>query len=107
MQNQSQTQTITEQPIIVILQNHQEAQPIQPKIKKQKNKGRVQWTEDTVDNEDLNRLKSNICCIYKKPRSEQSSSSDTCSSDDEVNAIERDRISKQKHHQKCSKKKCC
>ncbi|GBP82579.1 Succinate--hydroxymethylglutarate CoA-transferase [Eumeta japonica] len=42
---------------------------------------RVAWTEDTVDNEEMNKKKSKCCCIYEKPRKfDESSSSD---SDDE------------------------
>lgn len=32
-----------------------------------------------------------VCCIYHKPHAEESESSDTCTSDDEINAIERDK----------------
>lgn len=48
----------------------------------------------------MGRLKSNskiynfyliVCCIYHKPHEEVSESSDTCTSDDEINAIERDK----------------
>lgn len=37
------------------------------KLKKKENK-KIQWTEDTVDNEGLGKKKSKICCVYKKPR---------------------------------------
>jgi len=37
------------------------------KLKKPRPSRRVQWTEDTVDNEHLNKKKSKCCCIYKKP----------------------------------------
>lgn len=50
----------------------------------------------------MNKLKSNLCCIYHKPGD---SSSDTCTSDDEANALERDRETKKKHKEKCSKRK--
>jgi len=46
----------------------------------------VHWTEDTIDNENLGRKKSKICCIYTRPRNwDDSSSSDSssCSSDDD------------------------
>jgi Protein phosphatase inhibitor len=40
----------------------------------------VKWAEDTVDNENLNKRKSKICCIYEKPRSHPGTSSSSCSS---------------------------
>jgi hypothetical protein len=43
-----------------------------------------------------------VCCIYHKPGE---SSSDTCTSDDEGNALERDRHTKHLHKQVCSKRK--
>ena len=61
---------------------------------------RVTWTEDTIDNEGMGKLKSNLCCIYHRPGD---SSSDTCTSDDEGNALERDRESKKNHKLVCSK----
>lgn len=43
---------------------------------------KVVWTEDTVDNEHMNKKKSKCCCIYEKPRKfDESDSSD--SEDDE------------------------
>ena len=41
-----------------------------------------------------------MCCIYHRPGDE---SSDTCTSDDEGNALERDRHTKHLHKKKCSK----
>ncbi|CAD8197966.1 unnamed protein product [Paramecium octaurelia] len=106
----SQTQTINQtSQTILHLNNSQPQETQQQQQKKETKKRSVQWTEDTVDNEDLGRLKSNICCIYHKPHAEESESSDTCTSDDEINAIERDKQSKLRHKMKCSKlnKKCC
>lgn len=45
-------------------------------------------------------MKSNLCCIYHRPGED---SSDTCTSDDEGNALERDRETKKKHKLVCSK----
>lgn len=79
---------------------------------------RITWAEDTVDNEHMNKRKSNICCIWHANRDTQekglvSDSPSTCSSDD-CNEIERSRQSKKNHKKKCSKKpktgdedKCC
>src|ERR1700722_19577732 len=33
---------------------------------------RVRWTEETIDNEHLNKKKSKCCCIYTKPHNPQS-----------------------------------
>ncbi|PIO58408.1 protein phosphatase inhibitor, partial [Teladorsagia circumcincta] len=35
----------------------------------------VNWTTDTVDNENLGKKKSKCCCIYKKKKTWQDSSS--------------------------------
>ncbi|SCZ89914.1 BZ3500_MvSof-1268-A1-R1_Chr1-3g01658 [Microbotryum saponariae] len=42
---------------------------------------RVQWQDDVVDNEMLNRKKSKICCIYHKPKEFDESSSDESGSE--------------------------
>jgi len=42
---------------------------------------KIQWTEDTVDNEGLGKKKSKICCQYKKPRAHLDESSDDESDD--------------------------
>lgn len=46
------------------------------KLKKKKPTKKIQWTEDTVDNEGLGKKKSKVCCQYTKPRThlDQSSS---------------------------------
>ena len=38
---------------------------------------RVSWATETVDNEGMGKKKSKCCCIYKKPRGWQDSSSDS------------------------------
>lgn len=37
-------------------------------LQKRKNSKKVVFTDDTVDNENLNRKKSKCCCIYEKPK---------------------------------------
>ncbi|OAF70639.1 Protein phosphatase 1 regulatory subunit 11 [Intoshia linei] len=37
----------------------------------------VQWTDDTIDNEHLNKKKSKCCCIYRKPHKFGESGSDS------------------------------
>lgn len=59
--------------------------------KSNKNKNKVRWTEDVVDNENMNKKKTKICCIFHPHRefgelsSEESSSSsdESDKSDDE------------------------
>ena len=79
---------------------------------------RVNWQEDVVDNEHMNRMKSNskpiynvltplVCCIYhpsdeRIEKAEISTSPSTCSSDSD-NEIERSRETKKNHLKTCSK----
>jgi hypothetical protein len=45
-------------------------------------------------------------CFYHKPKDHSSnSSSSTCTSDDEGNELDRDRITKKKHKEVCSNRK--
>jgi hypothetical protein len=44
---------------------------------------RVSWTNDTVDNEFLNKKKSKCCCVYSRPRNFDESSSDDDNEDKE------------------------
>ena len=53
---------------------------------------RVTWSEDTVDNEHMGKKKSNICCIYHRPKlSPDDPDTSSCDSCDEKgkNAYER------------------
>ena len=75
---------------------------------------RVTWSEDTVDNEHMGKKKSNICCIYHRPKlSPDDPDTSSCDSCDEKgkNAYERpnhyNRESKHHHdpnHGNCLKK---
>ncbi|KAI0671344.1 phosphatase inhibitor-domain-containing protein [Trametes maxima] len=47
-----------------------------------RNRQRVVWREDVVDNEGAGKKKSKICCIYHKPKRFDESSSDESSDDD-------------------------
>ncbi|KAI9000468.1 phosphatase inhibitor-domain-containing protein, partial [Trametes punicea] len=47
-----------------------------------RNRQRVVWREDVVDNEGAGKKKSKICCIYHKPRRFDESSSDESSDSD-------------------------
>jgi len=42
-----------------------------------KKKKKVNWRQDTVDNEGLGRKSSKCCCVYKKPHEFGESSSDS------------------------------
>lgn len=90
----STTTTTIEQPSNPILHlrpdtSHTPQADKKSKIKKKK-RSKVRWTEDVVDNENLNKKKSKICCIFHPQRefgelssdsSSDSSSSDSSSSD--------------------------
>ena len=43
----------------------------------------VHWTPETVDNEHMNKFKSNKCCVFHKPRAFDSSDSESDGSDTE------------------------
>jgi protein phosphatase 1 regulatory subunit 11 len=44
---------------------------------------RVRWTEETIDNEHLNKKKSKCCCIYAKPHDPQSNKDDQITENNE------------------------
>lgn len=46
-------------------------------LQKRKNSKKVVFTDDTVDNENLNRKKSKCCCIYEKPKTFDQSDSES------------------------------
>lgn len=46
-------------------------------LRLKKDKKKVKWNNDTVDNEHLGRKKSKCCCVYKKPHNFGESSSDS------------------------------
>ena len=51
--------------------------------KPSKNDRRVSWTNDTIDNEFMNKKKSKCCCVYSKPRNFDESSSEDENEDTE------------------------
>ena len=62
---------------------------------------KVTWSEDTIDNEHMGHKKSNICCIYHKPKlSPDDSDTSSCDSCDEKgkNAYERPNHYERKKH---------
>lgn len=44
-------------------------------------KTRVKWTQDTINNEYMNKKSSKLCCIYHKPKKFGESDSDESDSD--------------------------
>ncbi|XP_068106250.1 E3 ubiquitin-protein ligase PPP1R11 [Hyperolius riggenbachi] len=64
-----------------------EAQPeprsLTLKLRKRKPDKKVEWSCDTVDNENLGRRSSKCCCIYEKPRAFGESSTESEDDDDE------------------------
>lgn len=92
----SRTQTVTGPDDHIVLRLRPEASGTQQdkKKKQKKKKPRVRWTEDVIDNEDMGKKKSKICCIFHPQRefgeesdsdssSSSSGSSDSSSSEDE------------------------
>ncbi len=67
-----------------------------------KPKKSVTWTEETVDNEHMGKLKSKICCVYHRPRlnPDDPSSDESCSSCDEKG---KNRYERPNHYEKMSK----
>ncbi|XP_050465388.1 E3 ubiquitin-protein ligase PPP1R11 [Cataglyphis hispanica] len=74
---QTQTETISEADV----SESQDVPTVRLRLRKPKSTKKVQWTQGTVDNENLNKKKSKCCCIYEKPKTFGESSSED--SDDE------------------------
>ncbi|XP_077340883.1 E3 ubiquitin-protein ligase PPP1R11 [Lithobates pipiens] len=53
------------------------------KLRKRKPDKKVEWTCDTVDNENLGRRSSKCCCVYEKPRAFGESSTESEDDDDD------------------------
>eukprot|EP01017_Pseudomicrothorax_dubius_P049703 TRINITY_DN9280_c0_g1_i5.p2 TRINITY_DN9280_c0_g1~~TRINITY_DN9280_c0_g1_i5.p2 ORF type:complete len:123 (-),score=22.94 TRINITY_DN9280_c0_g1_i5:81-449(-) len=97
------TQTVTK--VFLRPPESEEEKKVEQPVKKPKPKRNISWREDTIDNESLNKLKSNVCCIYTPPRQlDGPSSSSTCSSDS-TNELEKSRETKKAHKKRCSKQK--
>lgn len=64
--SQTQTQTIVPVPVLH-LRSENARTDLKTKLKK-KSKARVRWTEDVVDNENMNKKKTKICCIFHPQR---------------------------------------
>ena len=46
-------------------------------LQKRKNSKKVVFSDDTVDNENLNRKKSKCCCIWQKPKTMEQSDTES------------------------------
>lgn len=75
---QTQTQTETEPNAS---NQQQDPQPILH-LRKHNKKPRVRWTEETVDNEHMNKKKTKICCIFHPQQDFDHECSESSSSDD-------------------------
>ncbi|XP_036139403.1 E3 ubiquitin-protein ligase PPP1R11 [Monomorium pharaonis] len=89
-----QTQTETISPADVTDSGSQDVPTVRLRLRKPKSNKKVQWTQGTVDNENLNKKKSKCCCIYEKPKTFGESSSED--SDDECEHCHGDKDSHKK-----------
>ncbi|XP_017780384.1 PREDICTED: type 1 phosphatases regulator ypi1 [Nicrophorus vespilloides] len=76
--------------------SHQSVPTVQLTLRKPRTDRKVQWTTETIDNEHMDKKKSKCCCIYKKPKAFDESSSD--SSDDECDHCQ-GHVEKKHQHQ--------
>jgi hypothetical protein len=72
--------------------------------KDQSESRKVQWSSETINNEDMGKKKSKICCIYRKPHCPDDSSDEESTDSDGKNAYE-----KQPKYKSCQDDKhhCC
>lgn len=66
----------------LILQPDQDLPTLRLRLRKPKQCKKVQWSNTTVDNENMNKKKSKCCCIYEKPKKFGESSSDEDNDDE-------------------------
>ena len=90
--NASRTHTMTEE--------HQEATRetiirVQPEVIRERH---VQFAAEVVDNENMNKKKSKICCIYTKPHNCDDTDTESDASDDDQNRNGYERKPKYKQH---------
>lgn len=59
-------------------------------ILKKKSKKQVKWSDNTVDNEHMNKKKSKSCCIYYKSKKfDESDSASDNDNEDDINSYEK------------------
>ena len=76
----------------IVLKKEEQPKEVQKHYLALKLPKRVTWSEDTVNNEGMGKKKSNICCIYHRPKlSPDDPDTSSCDSCDEKgkNAYER------------------
>jgi len=61
----------------------EESATLKLKLQKKKQTKKIQWTEDTVDNEGLGKKKSKVCCQYTPPRTHLDQSSSESESEED------------------------
>eukprot|EP01056_Protomagalhaensia_sp_Gyna25_P003400 Protomagalhaensia_sp_Gyna_25__3399@NODE_306_length_3978_cov_425_554455_g237_i0_p3_GENE_NODE_306_length_3978_cov_425_554455_g237_i0NODE_306_length_3978_cov_425_554455_g237_i0_p3_ORF_typecomplete_len134_score11_32PPI_Ypi1/PF07491_11/8_8e25GEN1_C/PF18380_1/0_036_NODE_306_length_3978_cov_425_554455_g237_i0134535 len=92
------TQIVVEEPPRSQAEAHVEV--LRLRVRPQKS---VDWVEDVVDNEDMNKRSSKICCQYHKPRPfGESSSEDSSDSDSQANPDDK-KTQKAKNQRPCTK----
>ncbi|CAH0557167.1 unnamed protein product [Brassicogethes aeneus] len=67
---------------ILDLRKNNDVPTLTLKLRKPRTDRKVQWSNETIDNEHLNRKKSKCCCIYDKPKKFGESSSSESSEDE-------------------------
>ena len=85
----------------IVLKKEEQPKEVQKHYLALKLPKRVTWSEDTVNNEGMGKKKSNICCIYHKPKlNPDDPDTSSCSSCDEkgLNAYERPNHYNREHH---------
>ncbi|XP_011504252.1 PREDICTED: protein phosphatase 1 regulatory subunit 11 [Ceratosolen solmsi marchali] len=78
MERQMSGQSSSSQTETVVDGGTQDVPTLRLRLRKPKSDKKVQWTQGTIDNEQMNKKKSKCCCIYEKPKNfGESSSEDT------------------------------
>lgn len=81
MATTTRTETVTSA-VIHILPNDEARVPTQDVVINSEQPKQVSWGGDTLDNENLGRKSSKVCCIYHKRRAFAESSSESSSNSD-------------------------
>ncbi|CDJ37086.1 hypothetical protein, conserved [Eimeria tenella] len=105
MASQTRTETITPAVIHIVPPAASTAATPQEQQETTEHPKQVAWVEGTLDNEDLGRKSSKVCCIYHKPVAfGESSSSSSSSSEDELDSNGNVRRVKKKKRAKRSRR---
>ncbi|CDJ69291.1 hypothetical protein, conserved [Eimeria necatrix] len=107
MASHTRTETITPAVIHIVPPAASAAATPQEQQETTEHPKQVAWVEGTLDNEDLGRKSSKVCCIYHKPvpfGESSSSSSSSSSSEDEIDSNGNVRRVKKKKRAKRSRR---